>query len=691
MCVKMPKQEVPMPQAKEQTNLGIEPGILLQIYQQMSRIHEVDKAMRSGLSGGRFQFTYWPMTGQEAIPATLAALTDSNDYMVTIYRGIHDQVAKGVPLKGLFAEAMARKDGLNKGKGGSPHISDPASGSMLTTAIVGGGAPIANGLALAAKMRGEGRVTVVNFGDGATSIGAVHEAMNLAGVWQLPIIFLCQNNQIGEYTKIPDYTASPDFAGRAAGYGFRGVRVDANDPIAFHAVMKDVVESVRDGKGPVFVEAVTLRLGTHAGFAPNELLSKEQLEAGRADWPVPKTRALLLAAGISTEDELAAIDAAAAAEVAEAVAFATASAPIDEEDMFNDVYADVADVPRRGVHPVRSEELPPTGETKLMAMYEAIISAQDLALAADPGVFLLGEDIGDPPGGVFKTTAGLQTKWGKERVRPTPIAEQAIIGAATGAALVGMRPVAEIMFCDFIGVTMDQIANHAAKQRYMSGGATNVPMTMRILCAGGLGGFGAQHSQSLESWLLHVPGLKVVYPSTTLDARGLLTSCIFDDDPCVHLESMALVFGAPKQEVPVGDYRIPLGVAKVRREGTDISLISFGWQVNQCMAAAEELAKEGVSAEVIDLRSLMPLDYHRVLDSVKKTRRALVVHAATEFCGLGSEIASTINEELFSILKAPASRFGAYYTPISFSKAIEAAQMPNKNSIVLRIREVMKG
>lgn len=670
--------------------LGIEPEVLIEIYRQMSRIHEVDKAMRSGLSAGRFQFTYWPMTGQEAIPATIASLTDADDYMVTIYRGIHDQVAKGVPLKGLFAEALARKDGLNKGKGGSPHISDPASGSMLTTAIVGGGAPIANGLALAAKMRGEGRVTVVNFGDGATSIGAVHEAMNLAGVWKLPIIFLCQNNQIGEYTKIPDYTASPDFAGRAAGYGFKGVRVDANDPVAFHAVMKEVVESVRAGDGPVFVEAVTLRLGTHAGFSPNELLTKDELEAGRADWPVPKTRALLLETGLCTEEELAAIDGAAAAEVAEAVAFATASEPISEDDMFHDVYADVGDVPRRGVYPVRAEELPVSGETKTMAMYEAIISAQDLAMAADPGVFLLGEDIGDPPGGVFKTTAGLQTKWGKERVRPTPIAEQAIIGAATGAALVGMRPVAEIMFCDFIGVTMDQIANHAAKQRYMSGGATNVPMTMRILCAGGLGGFGAQHSQSLESWLLHVPGLKVVYPSTTLDARGLLSTCIFDDDPCVHLESMALIFGAPKQEVPIGDYRIPLGVAKVRREGTDISLISFGWQVHQCMAAADELAKEGVSAEVIDLRSLMPLDYHRVLDSVKKTGRALVVHAATEFCGLGSEIASTINEELFPILKAPASRFGAYYTPISFSKQIEAAQMPNTPSIIARVRDVMR-
>ena len=679
-----------MPADTLQKNLGIDPEVLVKIYTQMSRIHEVDKAIRAGLSAGRFQFTYWPMTGQEAIPATISTLTDANDYMVTIYRGIHDQVAKGVPLKRLFAEAMARQDGVNKGKGGSPHISDPASGSMLTTAIVGAGAPIANGLALAAKLRDEKRVTIVNFGDGATSIGAVHEAMNLAGAWKLPVIFVCQNNQIGEYTKIPDYTASPDFAGRATALGFKGIKVDANDPAAFYAAMEQVVADVRAGKGPVFVEAVTLRLGTHAGFAPNELLTKDELAAGRANWPVPKTRALLRDAGILTEDELAAIDGAAAAEVAEAVAFASASAEITVEDMLNDVYLDAGDVPVRGVFPIRAEEGPVTGETKSMMMYEAIITAQDHALATDPGVFLLGEDIGDPPGGVFKTTAGLQTKYGKERVRPTPIAEQAIIGAAIGASLVGMRPVAELMFCDFIGVTMDQITNHAAKQRYMSGGATNVPMTMRILVAGGLGGFGAQHSQSLESWLLHTPGLKIAYPSTTLDARGLLTTCIFDEDPCVHLESMAMLFSAPKEDVPLGDYRIPFGVAKVRREGTDISLISFGWQVNQCLAAAEELAKEGVNAEVIDLRSLMPLDYHRVLDSVKKTRRALVVHAATEFCGLGAEIASTINEELFPVLKAPAARLGAVYSPISFSKEIEAKQMPHTASIVARVREVMK-
>ncbi len=677
-----------MSDIQTKTNLGIDPDTLKKIYVQMSRIHEVDNAIKSNLQKGKFQFSYWPHTGQEAIPATLATMTDNNDYMVTIYRGIHDQVAKGVPLKGLFAEALGRTAGVNKGKGGSPHISDPDSGSMLTTAIVGAGAPIANGLALAAKLRGEKRVTVVNFGDGATSIGAVHEAMNLAGVWKLPIIFMCQNNQIGEYTKIPDYTASPDFAGRAAGYGFKGVKVDANDPVEFHKVMTEVVEDVRAGNGPVFVEAVTLRLGTHAGFTPNELLTKEELEAGRVNWPVPKTRKLLLDAGICTEEELTAIDDAAKQEVAEAVEYALAAAETTPEVMFDDVYADPTVVPRRGVYPVREAEAAPTGETRAMAMFEAIISAQDNALEADPGVILMGEDIGDPPGGVFKTSAGLQTKWGKERVRPTPIAEQAIIGAGIGSALVGMRPVTEIMFSDFTAVCMDQIANHAAKQRYMSGSATNVPMTIRVLTSGGIGGFGAQHSQSLEAWLLHTPGLKVVYPSSVLDAKGLLSSAIWDEDPVVVMESMALIFGAPKQEVPVGDYRIPLGVAKTVREGADISLITWGWQVHQCLAAAEQLAQEGINAEVLDLRSLMPLDYHRVLDSVKKTGRALVVHAATEFCGLGSEIASTINEELFGKLKAPACRFGADYIPISFNKNIEAVQMPHAASIVKRAKEV---
>ncbi|MBK6737892.1 MAG: dehydrogenase [Haliea sp.] len=669
-------------------DLDIDSATLKEIYRQMSRIHEVDKAIQAGLSSGKFQFTYWPMTGQEAIPASIAPLITSEDYMVTIYRGIHDQVAKGVPLKGLFAEALGRENGVNKGKGGSPHISDPASGSMLTTAIVGAGTPIANGLALASKMRGSKAATIVNFGDGATSIGAVHEAMNLAGVWKLPVIFLCQNNQMGEYTTIPEYTASKDFASRAAGYGFKGVKLDGNDPVAFHNGMKSVIDEVRGGNGPIFVEAVTMRLGLHAGVGFTNHLSKEDLAAAKAAWPVPCTRALLLERGICTEEELAAIDSAAKAEVQEAVAFALESAITGTDEMLLDVYGDPRVVPKRGQREKRAAEAPHTGETREMAMFEAVQDAQELALQLDDQVFFLGEDIGEPAGGVFKCFKGMQTKWG-ERIRPTPIAEQAIIGAATGAALVGMRPVAEIMFCDFVGVCLDQIMNHAAKQRYMSGGATTVPMTIRTIAGGGIGGFGAQHSQSTEATLLHYPGLKIVYPSTPTEAKGLLLSCIFDEDPCIQFESMMLTY-ATREEVPLGDYRIPLGVAKVKREGSDVSLITYGWQVMHCLAAAEELAKEGISAEVLDLRTLMPLDYDRILTSVEKTGRALVVHAATEFCGLGAEIASTINEAMFHKLKAPASRFGAAYAPIAYSKTIETAQIPHAGSIAARVRELVK-
>jgi pyruvate/2-oxoglutarate/acetoin dehydrogenase E1 component/TPP-dependent pyruvate/acetoin dehydrogenase alpha subunit len=671
-----------------QSKLGIEPAVLVEIYRQLARIRAVDKAIQAGLSGGKFFFSYWPMTGQESIPATLSQLISARDYMVTTYRGIHDQVAKGVALEGLFAEMLGRIDGVNKGKGGSPHISDPSSGSMLTTAIVGGGAPIANGLALAAQLRAEDRVTIVNFGDGATSIGAVHEAMNMAGVWKLPVIFLCQNNLIGEYTAIPGYTASKDFASRAAGYGFKGVRLDANDVPAFYTGMKAIVAEVRRGEGPVFVEALTNRLGPHAGVGDTHELSKDDLKAAKDAWPVVTVRALLLSAGISTEAALAAIEEAARDEVEQAITKALASKVTPATETFIDVYADPTVPPRRGHYPHRQAETVPAGATKTMLMLEGVRDAQDLALTQDKGVLLLGEDIGDPPGGVFATSKGLQTKHGISRVRPTPIAETAIIGAGIGAALVGMRPVAEIMFNDFAGVCLDQIFNHAAKQRYMSGAATHVPLTIRMMVGGGIGGFGAQHSQSLEAWLVHTPGLKVTYPSTAFDAKGLLLSCIFDDDPCVQLESIKLLRGV-RDEVPVGDYRIPLGVAKVRREGTDLSIITYGWQVQESLAAAEELQKDGISVEVVDLRTLVPLDHHRVLESVKKTRRALVVHAATEFCGFGAELASTIGEELFSTLKAPVGRLGADYAPIAYSREIETSQIPQAKTIAARARGIV--
>lgn len=316
---------------------------------------------------------------------------------------------------------------------------------------------------------------------------------------------------------------------------------------------------------------------------------------------------------------------------------------------------------------------------------EAVNQAIDLAMEADPSVFALGEDIEDPIGGVMKGTKGLSTKYGRERVRNTPISEQAIVGAAIGASLVGMRPVAEIMLMDFFAVAMDQVANHAAKLRYMSGGRTHVPITIRTSVGGGRQ-FGAQHSQSLEAWMMHVPGLKVAVPSTPRDAKGLLTSCIFDDDPCIHMETMSLLF--TRGPVPAGRFEIPLGVADVKRPGSDVTVVTWGWQVPEVLAAAEVLAGEGTDVEVVDLRTLVPLDRQAVLSSVARTRRLLIVHAATQFAGPGAEIAALVSNELFGDLAAPVARLGAVYSPIPYATELETLHYPERGRIAEAIRSM---
>ena len=319
-------------------------------------------------------------------------------------------------------------------------------------------------------------------------------------------------------------------------------------------------------------------------------------------------------------------------------------------------------------------------ETVPMLGFQAIGSALDDALARDPSVFLLGEDIADPSGGVFKVSAGLSTKYGTDRVRATPISEQAIVGAAVGAAIAGMRPVAEIMLMDFLAVCLDQVANHAAKLRYMSGGQTTVPLTIR--CAAGAGmQFGAQHSEMLEAWLTHIPGLKVVVPSNPADAKGLLTAAILDPDPVIVVEQSLLYF-APPQPVPVGHHVVPLGSAATVRAGSDITLISYGRQVHTAVAAAEQLAQESIDAEVIDLRSLVPLDERTVLESVARTRHAVIIHAAVRRNGFGAERAALVTAALFDELGAPVARVAGADTPIPFAKVLEDAFVPGVDAIV---------
>lgn len=564
----------------------------LDIYRTMVRIEATDKRIQMGLQAGDLQFQYYPAGGQEAIAAGMASQIEPEDYAVTTYRVVHDIVAKGTPISKIIAEMYGKETGTSKGKGGPMHLTDPKSGLMLTTGIVGAGAPIANGIALAAQFKESGRVTLCSFGDGAANIGAVHEALNMAALWDLPVVFVCQNNGYAEYTDFADSTKSTCIAARADGYGMVGERVDGCDPVAVAQAARRAIDRARAGEGPTLLECMAPRLQGHAFGSDIAHMDQEKLETDKANAPVKQVRQRLLEEGIATEDALKEIEAAAKAEVDAAQAFADESQSPPAPDLYTEILNNPDELPEGpGTGGNSGAPEPEPAELTTMTFGQAVTDGLDVALASDEDVFMLGEDIHDPAGGIVKATYGLSTKHGLDRVRPTPISEQAIVGAAIGSAMMGMKPVAEIMVCDFALVCMDQIANHAAKLRYMSGGRTTVPLTVRMLTAGNVGSFGAQHSQSLESMFAHMPGLKIVAPSNAFDAKGLLLSCIHDPDPCISIEAMRCFF--VPGEVGVGDYRVPLGKAAVRQTGDDVTLISYSWGMQEVMgAAAGALSKQ---------------------------------------------------------------------------------------------------
>lgn len=662
---------------------GITDEEALALYQAMARVGRCDARIRRALWGGEVAFSYWPVEGQEAMSAGAMLALESDDQIVTTYRGLGDVVAKGTALTEYFAELLGKADGLSKGKAGAMGVSDPDAGIMWSTGIVGAGPPIANGLALAAVLKNEPKVVLVSFGDGATSIGFVHEAMNMASLWSLPVVFFCQNNAFAECTPVSGYTRTERFADRAAGYGMEGVTIDGNDPVAVFTTVREAADRARRKEGPTFVEAVSFRLQGHYFGDPAEYVDQDALRAAREAEPVGAFRTRLIDAGLASEDELDAIDSAVDEEIESAITAAIAADMPSVGELHLDVYGGRSD--DGSLATSTSDVAVPEGETEDLNMVTAINRTLDRSLAADESVILLGEDIADPAGGLFKVTAGLSTKHGTDRVRATPIAESSIIGAALGASLAGLRPIAELMFMDFIGVALDQIANHAAKIRYMSGGRQHAPLVIRT--AVGMGS-GPQHSQALEAWAMHVPGLKVVWASTPADAVGLLNACIEDEDPCLFIESMKLYFAAGASPVPLTDYTLPLGRADIKRRGSDVTIVTYGATVGTALQAAEVLAGEGTAVEVVDLRTLLPLDLDTVLDSVGSTRRLVVAHDSVGFAGPGAEIAAAVGTQLFGELEAPIERVAGSFTPVPRAGSLEAACRPDAESIAAVVRHL---
>jgi pyruvate/2-oxoglutarate/acetoin dehydrogenase E1 component/TPP-dependent pyruvate/acetoin dehydrogenase alpha subunit len=613
--------------------------------------------------------------GEEGVAVGVCTALRPDDYVTSTHRGHGHLIAKGAGMARAFAEIAGKATGFCKGKGGTMHVADLSLGFLGAISIVGGGMPIAVGSGLSAQVKGSGQVTACFFGDGAANNGNFGEGLNVAGIWKLPVIFVCENNQWNEYTPTAKVTAGPSIASRAAGYGMPGLVVDGNDAAAVFEAVREAARRARAGEGPTLLECVTYRARGHSTSDPARYRDAGEVAAWLAKDPILRMEQRLLAEGLATAETLAEERAAIEREADAALEAALASPYPSPEALTEDIYA-----PAVIVRPSAA-----SGPAMERSYREAINEGLREELARDPSVILFGEDVGRA-GGSFKVTVGLQEAFGEDRVRDTPIAENTLVGMALGAALTGLRPVCEIMFVDLMALTMDQVVNFGAKIRYMTGGQASMPAVVRA--PGGItGASAATHSQSLEAWFYHIPGLKVVMPSTPADAKGLLKSAIRDDNLVIFLEVKSLY--NTRGPVPTGEYFIPLGSAEVKRPGRDVTVIATGAMVPLALDAGARLAAEGIEIEVIDPRSLVPLDMDTILASVRRTNRAITFEEAVLRGSVGADIAATIMSEAFDALDGPVVRVGAPPVPVPFSPALETLIRPSADRLIAAVRSAL--
>ncbi|MGO9772461.1 MAG: pyruvate dehydrogenase complex E1 component subunit beta [Roseiarcus sp.] len=663
--------------ASDRDNYRVDAETLKAIYRTMLRIRAFDNRTIELFNEGLVKGTAHSYVGEEAIASAVCANLDLSDYVGSNHRGHGHCIAKGANLRKMMAELMGRREGYCGGIGGSMHIADLELGILGANGIVGAAMPLCTGAALSAKLRKTGGVAVAFFGDGGANQGVFHESVNLAAIWKLPVIFVCESNGYALTTPLSQTTAGGSVAARAAGYGIPGAEIDGNNPEEVFAVFATAVERARGNQGPSIIEAHTYRWGQHSMRANlADPRPKEEYDSWISRDPVKRIEASILERGILSQEEMAKLDDEVHAEIEDAVDFGKAGAQPTYEAALESVYAPI----------VATGEEPAEEGSRVLSFTDALNEALFQEMSADESVILMGEDIG-PTGGIFQVSKGLYNAFGRERVRDTPISEATFVGCGVGAALTGLRPIVEIQIFDFVTLTMDMIVNQAAKLRFMLGGGPTVPLVIRGPQGGGVR-LAAQHSQSLEAWFVHIPGLVVISPSTPFDAKGLLISAIRDNNPVIFLESKLLYVG-PGGPVPTQSYAIPIGKGKVHRIGKDVTVVATMAMVLRAIGAADQLAKEGISVEVIDPRTLRPLDEDMILSSVRKTHRLLVVHEAWTRGGFGGEIASLVMEKAFDWLDAPVLRIGAPDMPMPYNDELERKTIPSQARIVEGIRELL--
>lgn len=651
---------------------------LLEQYRRMLLIRVFEERAAELFQQGVIFGTAHSCVGQEAIAVGAAGVMRETDYLVGHHRSHGHLIAAGADLHRMMAEMFGKRTGYCKGLGGSMHIADLSLDILGCNGIVGAGLPHACGAALTATLRGTGQATVAYFGDGAAGQGAAHEAMNLAATWRLPVVFICENNQFALSADWRTQRAVEDLAERAVGYGMPGEVVDGNDVLAVEDAVARALDLARAGGGPTLLEMKTFRRMQHSMRAN---LPDVRDAAVVAEWeakdPLPRFATYLRSLGELDDEREARVQRDVAAEVEAAIETALADEDASADDLMPAVFG-----------PHRSHPEPPEPAGREIGFVAAIREALDLELEADPDVIVIGEDIGRV-GGLFRATEGLYEKYGAARIRDTPLTESGFVGCGIGAALTGLRPVVELQFSDFAGVAFDQILNQAAKLRFMMGGTPKVPLVIRMASGGGVR-LGAQHSQSLEALFAHIPGLVVVMPSNPVDAKGLLAAAIQDDNPVIFLEQKLLFFGEPVP-VPEERYAIELGKARVVRAGTDVTIVALGAMIPHALRVARELEPEGIGVEVVDPRTLVPLDTDTIAASVAKTHRVVVAHEAVRFGGFGAEIAAQIAERSFWELDAPVARVGAPSHPMPYQKDLELATLPGPAELTAAVRALLGG
>ncbi len=650
---------------------------LLQMYTSMMEIRKFEEKIISFYAVGRLPSFPHAYVGEEAVAVGVTANLRNDDWITSTHRAQGHVLAKGCDINKVMAELFGKATGLCGGKGGSMHFSDKSKGLLGATGIVSSGIPIAVGAGLSSQVRHSDQVAVAFFGDGAVPSGAFHEGLNLAATWNLPVVFVCENNLYSTWTPFSSVSKNIDVASRAAGYGIPGFTVDGMDVLAVHAAMRGAVARAREGKGPTLLEAKTYRFGGHYIGDP-DIRSKQEKEEWMKRDPIKMLHSRLISEGIAAPQQLQTIEREVEAQVSAAVEFAEKSPLPSVEEALKDIYYEA---------PTATSE-PSKGDlgARVISMREAINEAMREELKRDPNVIIYGQGYMGKRGGPYQVGKGLQDLFGTERVRDAPISELTLAGAGLGAAMTGLRPIVEIQFIDFTPLASDQIVNQAAKVRYMFGGQYRVPLTIRA-ATGAEGSSAGHHSQSLEAWYMHIPGLRVIIPSTPYEAKGLLKAKIREDNPGLFLETKSLY--SFKGPVPEGDYTIPLGKADIKREGRNATIITWGKMVHVSLSVALKFEGEGTSVEVVDVRSLAPLDKRTIIESVKKTGRALIVHEENKTAGAGAEISAILSEEVFGSLKAPIKRVATPDAIFPYSPQLEKSIVPNEAKVEAALRAIL--